>query len=549
MLAQGARASASEIGRLLRLTGGLPLYVSTAAQLSTSQYGGDIGAMCSSVEAQTNIVSTAQELILARLFDALPENVRDCAAVLSLSDVPLGEGEAKQLIKRALAVEATGFAAAVRQLRHLGVLRLFSGLRLQIHDAMRVLGMRRYGELTPAQRRSGREALKEVILSSFEKHQYAARFPLFIRTLVDLGDLKSLIDVATEEWFHELGVAGGIWEALDAAASDAAIPDEQRFYALDGLVFREMRSNDDAQVERRLQAMSALIDRRGLGQHEEMVYLLKRMVFEAERGRETSAMQAMNRARLLIPDKADHRRVFRYNEALTFFLLKRFKQAQSIAEEVVRDYYGVLGLTPAAITGLSNKRIAEKLKPTLSLQDDLKHLADALDLLARSVNEQGRDSGLARVHAAKFYGLANAIDSFVKVNQDLVDEFVGRSDYIGARQIIEEHLLPAVVEAKALERILGVRSQYAVVLGYCGEYDAADAELDVLEAYRPGLSPNQCAEIDNQRGLVAELRRQGVRPGMVNATPAYLRRGKQSKVGRNELCPCGSGRKFKKCHG
>ena len=31
--------------------------------------------------------------------------------------------------------------------------------------------------------------------------------------------------------------------------------------------------------------------------------------------------------------------------------------------------------------------------------------------------------------------------------------------------------------------------------------------------------------------------------------PAKPMQRDQPKVGRNELCPCGSGRKFKKCHG
>jgi hypothetical protein len=154
---------------------------------------------------------------------------------------------------------------------------------------------------------------------------------------------------------------------------------------------------------------------------------------------------------------------------------------------------------------------------------------------------------LARVHAAKFYGLAHAIDSLVKVSQDLVDEFVGRSDYVGARQVIEENLLPVVVKHKMLGKIVSVRSQYAVVLAYCGEHLAAVAELTRLDPYRPGLSAMQRAEIDNQREFVARLRLLRVWPPTVRAESVQpLRR---EKVGRNEPCPCGSGKKYKRCHG
>ena len=33
------------------------------------------------------------------------------------------------------------------------------------------------------------------------------------------------------------------------------------------------------------------------------------------------------------------------------------------------------------------------------------------------------------------------------------------------------------------------------------------------------------------------------------ASPAKSAKGEYDGVGRNDLCPCGSGKKFKKCHG
>ena len=285
----------------------------------------------------------------------------------------------------------------------------------------------------------------------------------------------------------------------------------------------------------------------GLDRHEELVVLLKRMMFESDRGNEAATREAMGRARALAPQDPQHQRILRYNIANALFKLGQHAEAEDLARELVEEYFDVLGLTPMDVFGLSNRKIAERLTPTPTLQDDLKHLADALDVVARTSNAQGRDSGLARVHAAKFYGLAHAMDSLVKVSQDLVNEFVGRSDYVGARQVIEENLLPVVVEHKLLDKIVSVRSQYAVVLAYCGEYQAAEAELTRLDPYRPGLSALQRAEIDNQREFVAQLRRLGVRPPTVRAAPVPPRR--REKVGRNDRCPCGSGEKYKRCHG
>ncbi|WP_235823465.1 YecA family protein [Azohydromonas sediminis] len=174
-------------------------------------------------------------------------------------------------------------------------------------------------------------------------------------------------------------------------------------------------------------------------------------------------------------------------------------------------------------------------------------MADALDVVARTSNAQGRDSGLARVHAAKFYGLANAIDSVVKISQDLVDEFVARSDYVGARQVIEGHLLPVVIEHRMFDKLISVRSQYAVVLAYCGEHQAAEAELTRLDRYLPGLHAIQRTEIENQRALVATLRHRQLEHRSERQVQTVPRR--REKVGRNEPCPCGSGLKYKRCHG
>lgn len=546
--AQGATAAAKDLGRVLALTGGLPLYVRTAAQLSAAQYGGDVAAMCDAVETHTNLIETAQELILSRSFDALPETVRDCAAVLSVSDVPLSEAEAAKLAKATFDLGAPALAAAVRHLRPLGVVRVYGGRRLQIHDAFRVLGLRRFAEVTPLQANAGRQALKEVILESFEKERDASRFPLFIRTLVELGELKPLVELATEEWFHELGVDSGIWQALETAAANDGIDAEERFYALDGLVFAEMKSGGDpARVDDYLKRMEALVAAQDLGSHEELVVLLKRMVFEASRDNEGATLQAIERLKELAPKDPQHQRILHYNIAHALFDLGRHAEAEEIARRLVQEYFDLLELTPMGIFGLSNAKIAALLKPTPTLQDDLKHLADSLDVVARTSNAQGRFSGLARVHAAKFYGLANAVESFVKVNADLVDEFVGRGDHVGARQVIEQHLLPAVIEYKMLDKIVPVRSQYAVVLGYCGEYDAAEAEFERLAPYRPGLTLEQRAEIDNQRRLVANLRALGMRAA--KAGNAAREGGRRIKVGVNEACPCGSALKYKRCHG
>lgn len=202
----------------------------------------------------------------------------------------------------------------------------------------------------------------------------------------------------------------------------------------------------------------------------------------------------------------------------------------------------MLGLQLQDVMLRNPDEISPLLKKDADPTDDLKHLADCLDLQAHALNKMGRLAPFARIHAMKFYSMANALDSFVRVGQDLVDEFVARNDYIGAREVFERNLLPTVVGRKLVSHMVPVRSQYAVVLAYCGDHEQAAAEMAKLAPYEAGLCFEGQTELANQRRLVARLRQNA--PPSQWAFPAPAR-----KIGRNERCYCGSGKKFKHCHG
>lgn len=139
--------------------------------------------------------------------------------------------------------------------------------------------------------------------------------------------------------------------------------------------------------------------------------------------------------------------------------------------------------------------------------DDLKHLADSLDLQSKAIKATGHYPGLGPMHALKFYSMAHSLDSFVRVGQELVDDFIERNDYVGARDVIEKSLMPTIMDMKLAGRIIPVRSQYAVVLAYCGAFAEAEAEMERLMPYESGLDAHGQQELRNQRALIAHLRR------------------------------------------
>ena len=109
--------------------------------------------------------------------------------------------------------------------------------------------------------------------------------------------------------------------------------------------------------------------------------------------------------------------------------------------------------------------------------DDVKHLADSLDVYAKALDAQGKISPFVRLHALKFYDLAHAPDSMFRVAQDLVDQFIGRRDFDGALNVMETVILPQLRQWKLADYLITVRSQYAVVLAYCRRFDDAETEM------------------------------------------------------------------------
>ncbi|WP_390912389.1 SEC-C metal-binding domain-containing protein [Pseudosulfitobacter sp. SM2401] len=161
---------------------------------------------------------------------------------------------------------------------------------------------------------------------------------------------------------------------------------------------------------------------------------------------------------------------------------------------------------------------------------------------------------LRRITALKFYVLAQAARSVVSTGLEAVDDFlVLMADPVGAREIIEQHVLPIVRESQLTELILPTRSVYSIVLAWNGAHNAALAELSALREY--AVNDEERQMLNERSAFVsqiisgeARLQRQIPPTGALSRalgspTPNTV------KVGRNEPCTCGSGIKFKKCCG
>lgn len=557
----GCQADFGDCERLSRLTGGLPFYVLNAASVAAREHGGSIRAFCVDVEAQTHVVDTAQEIILRRAFEGLPADAREAIAILSLADVALSRDEAVKLLQGACDLDARASAARLRALPATGALELFGNSALKIHDAVRMLGLADLAARGDVVESKAKAALREVIIVSIREDWSIAKLGLLIRLFGQLGDAKVLVEFATDELFHEMGVWQEIEPFLvDIAANPEADP-ETRLWALDGLVFNDLREGTFEPARGRIDEMQALVEANGLGEDAWLAWGMKRMLLMSMLGdaKDVDEMLAMVEQR--VPAKTEHMRVFRYNRALALFKLGDNATAVATASELIEEYYRELGITPGDVLGRNAPDLRPLLPTDRDITDILKHLADTLDLLAQAAGRSSERSALARIHAMKFYELAHAFDSLVRVGLDLVDEFVWVNDFNGAREVLERNLFPIMQGVGLAARVLETRALYAVVLAYCGDHQAAAEEVARLRPFEEAMPPGHREAFQEQKRIIERLRRFGGPRQREVHIPAPLqalfnqRRGAamavkpRRKIGRNECCPCGSGRKYKQCHG
>lgn len=560
------RTNAADCQRLIELTGGLPLYVLNALAIAKEDYDGSLKHFCADLAASAQTQEVMQEVILGRVFADLPIAVAEVADLLSLCDAPLTREEAAAYLSTAEGPDQSIFFRALRLLRSRGLLQIFPGDKVKLHDAARVVGKGRLVLRGAESMETYQRALWQVVQVSLLKNWSSAKLTLFLRLSGEAGRLDVLVEMATDELFHEMGVWPEIEAFLERGAQDETLPPDQRIKALDGLAFAHLKAGSD-QTATWLDQMDRLIEEHDLEAEERLRVGMKRMNLLARDGDRKGAERLIEKLAEAIRGACPgHRRVYTYNVAAAELALDDSAGAERRIRPLISEYYELIGLSPQQVMGRNAPDLRDLLQQEPLPIDDIKHLADSLDVLAKAMDAQGKVSPIARIHALKFYDLVRAPESMFRVGQDLVDQFVEHRDFDGALEIMETILLPQLRQLKVAEYLIPVRSQYAVVLAYCGRFEEAEAEMQRLSPYEAGLDANGKGELINQRELIAQIRKYGPPPKrspppeileslakqmqqirQVESHPSATSGAK--KIGRNDPCPCGSGKKYKKCHG
>jgi hypothetical protein len=531
-----------------RLTGALPLFVISASKLTAAGYGGDVSAFCAAIEARTQDQDTAQDLILEAIFEDLLAPARVAAGLLSQCDVPLQRDEIDALLAP-IGTPAV-VAGALRALRRASLLIEFPRGGLGLHDAVRPRAGGHFATLAPDVVAAALNALHLSLIASLHAHRDIPRLTFLVRLLPLVGRTDVLVDLATSEMFYEQGNMAMMWDTLLAAAENPDFSPRDRFWALDALAYWESRDGGTPNPDRVAQ-MAMLVAEHQLEAREALNLIFKQLII-AGTNQDRAAIERFAAAGRKLATDPMTSRILRYNRAVALFRIGAYSAVRTALEPLIDENFAAMGVRERQMLGANGEALA-RLFAEVRDREEIKRTADALNLWATTMTKLHQPPMLRRIQASKLYALAGAGRSAAIAACDTADDmlaFIGSPE--GARDAMEQHALPLIRHYQLTDLLLPARGQYAVVLAYCGDFAAADREIEQLLNYGGELERE--LELANQIMLI-----EGIRAGLV--PPPVPRRPpggaailiNPNLVGRrqraDDLCRCGSGRKYKRCHG
>lgn len=535
----GARADVQTVARVRALTGALPLFVSAAAKLAARSFAGDPAAMCDALETGTMTETTRQNALLQEFVESLSADEQDTLAILGLSEVPLTRDEGLELLRSRIG-DSSKAAAALRTLSSIHVLQAASGSSLQVHEAFRPIALEKFALLGAEPAAAARNMLRDIVTRGFKKSPDVERLRFWMKLSAQVGDIETLTDVALDEMVHQIGGPDIVRATLQSALDSTDLDASSRFDVLDALAFWDAQRGNGAKMAGFVAQMQTIGETFPMSPRQQASLAAKQMFLAADVGDRNALDAAFARGMAAADGDMDTTRNLRYNRAQGIVRMRDFREGGKAARELADEWLGELGLTRQSMLLKQPAELARRMRTYDSRDVDLRHAADALHVLSRTL--RGTEKTMTLIQAIKLYSMARALLSVVRVSQDAVDAFLEHGDPFGARFMIEEHVLPDLRRSGLIDHFVDVQAQYGVVLAYAGAVNEGRGVLDGLRVYE--VDPTMSAQLAHQRGLIEKIALTPLPTG-----DGQPRVRQVEKIGRNDLCPCGSGKKYKRCHG
>ncbi|WP_223451528.1 MULTISPECIES: ATP-binding protein [unclassified Pseudomonas] len=507
----GARGNVETLERLRVLTAGMPLYLQSATRLAAKDYAGDLSALCTALEQQATLETTAQELILAKVYQGLPETSLHIVTLLSMVDVAITQNELQSLMAAYATTPTAGVNQAIRALRALGVLEVQGSLEIKLHDAMRLVGAGGLHAVADPRLLATKVVLKDLLLTSLKQTRSHHKLRLLIKTLIDLEDSEFLIELAGEELFQETGLSSLLIDYLEKASTSSDLDAETRFWAFDSLLFITNRTENPEQKSIYLSSMAQLVANHQLSDRALLSYHQKEMEWQGLQQNAKGVHDAIELIKKLPALSQDQRRTLDYCSAVALWRVHQYRAAEVLIEKVINEHLKLLHMNEQWIHGRPTNSVIEHLREVSADATLVTHLANAYEVKALLLKKRGVNPQLYRLYAWKFFVCTQSFSSVVRTGLDAAQDMMDMRDFQAARTMVGTNIIPLIKQAHLLGELSSARSFYAVILAYCRDFESADREMASIAPFRAGFTDAQRHEFDSQLSLIEDIRAGRVR--------------------------------------
>lgn len=507
----GAKGNVETMERVRVLTAGMPLYLQSAARLAAKDYAGDLSALCTALEQQATLETTAQELILAKVYQGLPETSQHIVTLLSMVDVAITQNELQSLMAAYATTPPAGVNKAIRALRALGVLEVQGSLEIKLHDAMRLVGASELHAVAGPRLLATKAVLKDLLLTSLKQTRSHHRLRLLIKTLIDLEESEFLIELAGEELFQETGLAPLLIDYLEKASTSSDLDAETRFWAFDSLLFITNRTENTEQKSIYLSSMAQLVANHQLSDRALLSYHQKEMEWQGLQQNAKGVHDAIELIKKLPALSPDRRLTLDYNTAVALWRVHQYWAAEEMIDKVINEHLKLLHMDEQWIHGRPTNSVIEHLREVSADTTLVTHLANAYEVKALLLKKRGVNPQIYRLYAWNFFVCTQSFSSVVRTGLDAAQDMMDMRDFQAARTMVGSNIIPLIKQAHLLSELSSARSFYAVILAYCRDFEAADREMTLIAPFRAGFTDAQRDEFDSQLSLIEDIRAGRVR--------------------------------------
>ena len=225
-----------------------------------------------------------------------------------------------------------------------GIVQLSYGDSLKLHDAFRLLARDHRAELSHATVTDTRETLVTLLSRSLPSMWTVGRFGLFARLLTRTGRVSELISLATYEQFHQVGDPRELKAVVESASQSPELSSEDRFWALDALVYWEYQEGIFDRIGNLVTQMIQLANESNLDTGALVELSMKQMLVAGITENRKDIDSAYESGLQRIADAPGILKIFRYNYAVNLCHVEEYEEASTLVFDLLMEYFDDLDL-------------------------------------------------------------------------------------------------------------------------------------------------------------------------------------------------------------